>query len=68
MGSVAVVGFGNSRPLSVIEVLVDGLHVETTYFDNWKLESAVLDWYRTQDLDQIIAVPLIIKTTRPSTS
>lgn len=52
--SISVTGFGNTKPFSIIHVLVDGLEVETTYVDRWRLEGAVVNWYKTQNLESIL--------------
>ena len=50
---IEVSGFGNTRPLSIIKVKFIERTVPCSYIDCWKLESAVLWWYRRCDIKTV---------------
>ncbi len=48
--NVIVCGYGNSKFLSLISVWINGKDIPTTYIDNWRLEVAIKNWYKTVPL------------------
>ena len=48
--NVIVYNYGNTRVLSVISVSVNGKDIPTSYIDNWRLEVAIKNWYKTVPL------------------
>lgn len=46
-GETIVWGYGNTRILSTIGVSINGEVMPTTYVDNWKLEVAIMKWYKS---------------------
>jgi len=48
--NVIVYNYGNTRFLSIISVSVNGKHIPTSYIDNWRLEVAIKNWYKTVPL------------------
>jgi hypothetical protein len=51
--NIAVIGYGNTRVLSIIDVLVNGESIPTSYMDKWRLEVAIKNWYRNADLSTL---------------
>lgn len=55
-GRTRVYGYGNTRLLSIIRVEMNGKVIPTSYIDNWRLEVAIKNWYRTVPLSVISAL------------
>ncbi len=49
--NLVVRGFGNSAHLSIIHVELSGVDMPLTYFDKFRLERAISNWYETIPLD-----------------
>lgn len=54
-GNIIVYNYGNTPLLSVISVSINKKDIPTSYMDNWRLEVAVKNWYRTVSLS-VLAV------------
>lgn len=53
-GDIEISGMGNTKLLSVIRIHIDGsMLLEVAYFDNWRLEAAVLKWYKQAKINQL---------------
>jgi len=50
-GNIIVRGYGNTRSFSLIDVLINGKNIPTSYIDLWRLEGAIKNWYRTVSLE-----------------
>jgi len=48
-----ITDYGNTKLLSVVSLYIDGVRTETRFIDNWRLESAVLWWYKNASLEDI---------------
>lgn len=53
-GNIIVKGYGNTRILSVTNVYINDKWMPTSYIDNWKLEVAIMNWYRTVKLETLL--------------
>ncbi len=50
---VMIQGYGNTRVLSVIDVIVCEKPIPTSYVDKWRLEVAVQKWYKNASLSML---------------
>ena len=50
---ISISGYGNTRFLSVIILYVKGRDIQTRYFDKWKLEIAVKEWFTNANIDMV---------------
>lgn len=51
--TITISGYGNTRPLSICDIYIDGVKMQTTYIDCWKLESIVGWYYRNSKLKNL---------------
>ncbi len=52
--NIRIDGYGNTRALSTTSVYINNKRMPTTYVDNWKLEVAINNWYRTISLQILL--------------
>lgn len=48
--NIIIKGYGNSKFISVIHVVINGNEIPTSYIDLWKLEVVIKKWYKNIDL------------------
>ncbi len=51
--NIEISGYGNTRVLSIIHVFINNKDIPKSWLDNWRLEVAVQQWYRTVSLDTL---------------
>lgn len=49
-GNIIIKDYGNTRVLSVVDFIINGQDMPTTYIDRWKLEVAIQNWYASVSL------------------
>lgn len=52
--NVKISGYGNTRLLSITNININGKDIPTTYTDNWNLEAAIKNWYKTVSLNVLL--------------
>ena len=53
--NIIIHGYGNTRLLSVIEVVINGNEIPISYIDRWKLEVTIKDWYKNINLSILLS-------------
>ena len=53
--NIIIHGYGNTRLLSVIEVVINGNEIPISYIDRWKLEVTIKEWYKNINLSILLS-------------
>lgn len=52
---IKITGYGNTRVFSVVELSINGIRVcPLGYYNAWKLEVALKDWYKNIKLSALV--------------
>ena len=52
--NIQIRDFGNSRILSLINVVINDKFIPTSYIDCWRLEKMIKWWYRRVQLEHLL--------------
>lgn len=53
LGNMIVDNTGNTKMLSVVHVTINDVRIDLEYWECYRLESAVLNWYKKASLSQL---------------
>jgi hypothetical protein len=53
-GDIILVGYGNTKLLSITDCYIDGIKQPSTFKDRWKMEAIIGWWYRTVNLETML--------------